>query len=111
MRHGSKVAMLFALALSAAPFAVSAHPAILANGLAGQAAAPIVKAGCYYGECDEEVYIRRRCWYSGCGDWRPRRSGYNDDYYHSRYYSHYRRGSYHRYWRPYWCCGSSGWGD
>jgi hypothetical protein len=114
MSHALKLAMLFALVLFAAPFTASAHPALLGGGLASKAATPIVKAGCYYGECEEHVYIRRHCW-RGCDDydggyWRRRDCGYGGCY-HSRYYSHYRRGSYQRYWRPNWCCGHSGWGD
>lgn len=106
--------MLFALALFAVPNAAGAYPAIL--GTPGdEAAAPIVKAGCYYEGCDEQIYIRRHCWrYCGDGDEgfyrRPRYYGPEDGYDHSRYYSHYRWGSYHRYWRP-WCCENSGWGD
>ncbi len=115
MSYHSKLAMLFALALSAAPFAASAHPAILDSGLSSQAATPAVKVGCYYGECEEEIYIRRRrCWHDcdyGGGDWRWRRCGPYGGCDHSRYYSHYRWGSYQRYWRPRWCCGGSGWED
>ncbi len=118
MSHASKLAMLFAFALSAGPNAASAHPAILGSAPGTQAAAPIVKAGCYYEGCD---YPRWHCWRPRCGYGygygngyegygRPRYYGPEGDYYHSRYYSHYRWGSYHRYWRP-WCCGYSGWGD
>ncbi|MGO9483240.1 MAG: hypothetical protein ACLPX9_01470 [Rhodomicrobium sp.] len=112
MSHASKLAMLIAFALSAGPNAASAHPAILGSAPGTQAAAPIVKAGCYYEGCD---YPRWHCWRPRCGDGyegyrRPRYYGPEGDYYHSRYYSHYRWGSYHRYWRP-WCCGYSGWGD
>ncbi len=104
MSYHSKLAMLFVLALFAAPFTASAHPAIPGSGLISQAAVPAVKVGCYYEEC-EEVYIRRRrCWrYCDCGG--------GCGYYHRRYYSHYRWGSYHRYWRRRRCCGGSGWGD
>ena len=114
MSHALKMAMLFALVLFAAPFTASAHPALLGGGLASKASTPIVKAGCYYGECEEHVYIRRHCW-RDCDDYyggyrREHPCGYGGCG-HSRYYSHYRWGSYQRYWRPYWCCGHSGWGD
>jgi hypothetical protein len=109
MNHGSKLAMLFALALSAGPNAASAHPAILGSGPGGQAAAPIVKAGCH----DEDCWRPRpHCWRPRCDDccegyWRPRHD-WDGDNYHSRYYSHYRWGSYRRYWRPW---DNPGWGD
>ena len=113
MKHNLKLALLSALALAAAPFVASAHPAIPSGGLADKVAAPIVKAGCYYEGCEEEVYIRRRCWHYGCGGYRDYdRDGYPGYGWHGRYRSHYRWGSYHRYWRPRWCCGDdSGWGD
>jgi hypothetical protein len=114
MMHRLKLALLSAIALAAAPFAASAHPAVPAGGMDAKAAAPIVRVGCYYRDCEEEIIIRRRCDYYGCrdrDDWRPRGCG-PDGCYHSRYWSHYRQGSYHRYWRPWWCCGDrSGWGD
>jgi len=111
MSNGSKLAMLFALALSAASTtAVNAHPAILGNGPGGQAAAPIVKVDCYKEGCE---YRRWHCW-RRCDDccedyWRPRPCGPDGGCYHSRYYSHYRWGSYHRYWRRYW--DRPGWED
>ncbi len=115
MRHGLKLAMLSAIALSAASYAASAHPAVLESAIAGQTPAPIVKAGCYYGECEEHLY-RRRCWH--CyergyerGYDRGYDRGFDRGFDHSRYYSHYRWGSYQRWWRPWYCCGSSGWGD
>ena len=73
MSNGSKLAMLFALALSAASTtAVNAHPAILGNGPGGQAAAPIVKVDCYEEGCE---YRRWHCWRrcdDCCEDYWPR---------------------------------------
>jgi hypothetical protein len=114
MKQNLKLALLSAFALAVAPFAASAHPAMPASSLTEKAAAPIVKAGCYYEDCEEHIYIRRHCWRYGCddGDYWRRHDGGSYGWHHSRYWSHNRWGSYQRYWRPWWCCGDySGWGD
>ncbi len=108
MKYGFKAGVLFALALSAVPIAANAYP--VSAQAPQRAAAPVVKAGC----CDG-------CERPGCNYWRPRYSDYDwrprygygwggEGLYngHSRYHSHYRWGSYRRYWRPY---EGSGWDD
>ncbi len=114
MKYGFKAGLLFALALSPAPIAANAYPVSALAPLSGHTTVPIVKAGCCNSCCDG-------CERPGCDYWRPRYSDYywrprygygwggeGPDYGHSRYYSHYRWGSYRRYWRPY---EGSGWGD
>ncbi|MFZ0573013.1 MAG: hypothetical protein ACLPJW_15530 [Rhodomicrobium sp.] len=117
MKYGFKAGLLITLSVSLAPLAANAYPGSAQVPQSGQAVAPILKAGCYYGGC----------WHRGWDSWRPRYSdfyrrpdydwhprygcgdGCGRDYYeHSRYYSHYRWGSYHRFSRP---CDPCGWDD
>jgi hypothetical protein len=111
MKQKMMLAAALAVLLGTLPFAANAFPAAGQGGIGEKAAAAVVKVGCYYEDCEEEVIVRRRCRY-GCGEWGWRHRHYHPDaYYHSRYQSHYRWGSYHRYWRPHWCCRDSGWGE
>ena len=99
MSNALRAGLLFALANFLVPAAVSAFP--MTGQREGIAQAAITKAGCYDSDCcgcccPRWGYGRRRYY----GYWRPRYYD-PDGYYHSRYYSHYRWGSYHRLWRPY----------
>jgi len=107
MSYGFRAGLLFAFLVSAAPVAVHAYPAAGPGAQTANAQTPIVRAGCYYDDC---WYPRRDYWRPRYyGYWRPRFSGWEGDpgyYVHSRYWSHYRWGSYHRLWRP---CDPCGW--
>jgi hypothetical protein len=102
MSHSLKAGLLFAFAAAALPPAANAVPVAGPSAQGTSARSPIVKADCYddccYDCCNDCGWRPRwRDW--GPRYWRPRQwPGY---YYHNRWRSHYRWGSYHRLWDPY----------
>ncbi|MGO9808936.1 MAG: hypothetical protein ACLPKH_19770 [Rhodomicrobium sp.] len=115
MKYCFKAGLLFTLSLSLAPLAANAYPVSLQAPQRARTAAPIVKTDFDYGGGwhPRSGYWRPRYFIY---EWRPRRNygGWGGDYGHSRYYSHYRWGSYHRFCDP--CerprpCDGCGWDD